>query len=64
MSAKKNLTPTITEPILRDLVNMDQEAQAMLRIEESGTSLPKPAPAELDQDPGSGFNPDHTFMQE
>ena len=24
---------------------------------------PPPKPAELDQDPGGGYNPDHTFPQ-
>jgi hypothetical protein len=56
--------PNITEPILRDLMAQDKAAQEMLKIEELGTALPKPRPAELDQDPGGAFNPYHTFPQE
>jgi hypothetical protein len=63
MSAKNNRTPNVTEPILRDLLAQDKAAQDMLKITESGKSLPKPLPAELDQDPGGAFNPDHTFPQ-
>jgi hypothetical protein len=64
MSSKNDRTPKITGPILSDLVAHDKAAQEMLKIEELGTSLPKPAPAELDQDPGGAFSPTHVFPQE
>lgn len=64
MSAKNDRTPNITEPILRDLEAQDKAAQEMLKLVESGATLPKPTPAELDQDPGGGYNPGFTFPQE
>jgi len=64
MSAKNNRTPNITKPILSEIAAQDKAAQEMLKIVESGATLPMPAPAELDQDPGGGYNPDFTFPQE
>jgi hypothetical protein len=63
MSAKNNRTPSITEPILSELVARDQAIQKTLRELEAGTSVPKPSAAELDQDPGGGYNPNHTLPQ-
>ena len=62
MSAKNNRTPKkVLKPILNDTVAQDKATQNKLKVVESGSSRPKPA--ELDQDAGAGFNPDHTIPQ-
>jgi hypothetical protein len=62
MSAKKNRTPSLVQSILKDTAAQDKANQEMLKIAE--TKAPLPQPAELDQDPGGGYNTDTTFPQE
>lgn len=59
--------PSITAPLLKDTLTQDKLNQSAnqekLEEPEITTSTAK-LPPELDQDPGSGFNPDHVFPQE
>ena len=56
---KKPDFPSITEPIMDDLRRTHPPAPIP-----SPVPLEKPLPpAELDQDSGSGYNPDHTYPQ-
>ena len=57
MSQKKTVQPMI------------DEVKELQKPKEPGTTPPEPPPkappksAELDQDPGGGYNPDHTYPQ-
>ncbi len=53
MSQKKTVQPMI------------DEVKELQKPKEPGTTAPEapPKPAELDQDPGGGYNPDHTYPQ-
>lgn len=53
MGKKKTVQPII------------DEVTEMQKPKEPGTKAPAPPPepAELDQDPGGGYNPDHTYPQ-
>jgi hypothetical protein len=64
MSRKKQ--NPITSDKLKDLIATYKAnlSAAMPKPAGSPTLLPGPVePAELDQDAGSGYNPDHTFPQ-
>lgn len=59
--------PSITAPLLKDTVAQDKlnRAASQEKIEEPDiTSSGVNQPAELDQDPGGGFNPNHDFPQQ
>lgn len=59
--------PSITASLLKDAIAQDQCNQAdtqkkMESPEITASGMKKPA--ELDQDPGGGYNPNHVFPQE
>jgi hypothetical protein len=59
--------PSITAPLLKDTLNQDKLNQIAIqeKIEEPDiTTSGVTQPAELDQDPGGGFNPNHDFPQQ
>jgi hypothetical protein len=59
--------PSITAPLLKDTLAQDQLNQAARqeKIEEPDiTTSAVQQPAELDQDPGGGYNPNYVFPQE
>lgn len=62
--AKQETQPSIIEPIIDDLKgrNKPQVPQTELGAPPRGPLHPPP-PAELDQDPGGGYNPDGTYPQ-
>jgi hypothetical protein len=58
---------SITAPLLKDTLAQDQlnQAASQQKIEEPDiTTSTVKQPAELDQDPGGGFNPNHVFPQD
>ncbi|HEY6391427.1 MAG TPA: hypothetical protein VIX89_09125 [Bryobacteraceae bacterium] len=48
----------IVQPIIEEVTKVEQPKDSA-----ATPPQPPPKPAELDQDPGGGFNPDHTFPQ-
>jgi len=61
--------PSITAPLLKDALAQDQLNQAgnweKLETPQVTTSeIKPPKPAELDQDPGGSYNPQHIFPQQ
>ena len=63
MKSKDRQTRSVTEPLLKDLLDRHKaETKAELQNVTVGS---KPlAPPDLYQDPGGGYNPDFTFPQE
>jgi hypothetical protein len=58
-AVKKNKKKTV-QPLIDEVMETQQPK------DKGSTKKPPqnpPQPAELDQDPGGGFNPDHTFPQ-
>ena len=48
----------------KNVKRLIDEATKKQKPKDSGSAPPKPPkPAELDQDPGGGYNPDHTYPQ-
>ncbi len=62
MKQNDNISNSITEPLLRDLIAQDRASRVTPVISSVDASLPEPA--ELDQDAGGGYNDDRTFPQE
>jgi hypothetical protein len=59
--------PSITAPLLKDTLAQDKlnQAASQQKIEEPDiTTSTVKQPAELDQDAGGGFNPNHVFPQD
>jgi len=63
MKSRKQPKGSITEPVLRDMLDRQKaDSEAELKNITVG-SKPLPSP-DLYQDPGGGYNPDFTFPQE
>jgi len=61
--------PSITAPLLKDTLTEDKLRQVSIQNKLEApvvvkSSLKPPTPAELDQDAGGGFNPNHVLPQE
>lgn len=54
--------PPIVQPIIEELKQPHKTKKPDEKATPAGPFTP-PKPAELDQDPGGGYNPDHTIPQ-
>jgi hypothetical protein len=62
MKSKRREKAPVTKPLLKQLT--DQHRTNSKDPKQNPTIEVDPLePAELDQDPGAGYNPDHTFPQ-
>lgn len=61
--------PPIVQPMIDELKGMQKPKEDPLASPKGPGHPPQPSgdpaeePAELDQDPGGGYNPDHTYPQ-
>ncbi|MBV8550661.1 MAG: hypothetical protein JOY54_05120 [Acidobacteriaceae bacterium] len=63
MKSKDRRRGSITEPLLRDLLDR-QKADSKVELQNVTVGSKPLAPPDLYQDPGGGYNPDFTFPQE
>jgi hypothetical protein len=57
---KKGAPQSPVKPIIDELTGQPLPRGS---VPAGGPKPPKPQPAELDQDAGGGYNPDHTYPQ-
>lgn len=58
--------PEIPQPIVQPIIDELKQPRQDKKEEEKAPPVGPvhpPQPAELDQDPGGGYNPDHTYPQ-
>ncbi len=58
MSHKKTEQQKTVQPLIDEVTELQKPKEPA-----KTPSKAPPKPAELDQDPGGGFNPDHTYPQ-
>jgi hypothetical protein len=59
-NGKKGGPQSVVKPIIDELTGQPRPPDS---VPGGVPKAPKPQPAELDQDPGGGYNPDHTYPQ-
>ncbi len=57
--SEKNIVPPIVQPMIDEMKEVQKPKPGTKPVPFEAP----PAAAELDQDPGGGFNPDHTYPQ-
>ncbi|MBV8069211.1 MAG: hypothetical protein JO270_04850 [Acidobacteriaceae bacterium] len=63
MKSKDRRNGSITEPLLKDMLDR-QQADCETQMQEVTVGSKPLAPPALYEDPGQGYNPDFTFPQE
>ena len=66
MSDQPDHIPEIPQPIVQPIIDELKQPHKGKKEEEKGPPvgpIHPPKPAELDQDPGGGYNPSHTIPQ-
>ncbi len=51
------------QPLIDEMQKSQQPKKSVSTTPKPPPKAPPPTPAELDQDPGGGYNPDHTVPQ-